>query len=428
MCLTQMAFSGSILILCILLIRTLALHRLPKTLFLILWEMAALRLLLPIAIPVPSGPLPLPTLHNTRAITTTVWPALSPDAIMSVDSASTGPHLPALIWGLGTAVFAIWFFYTYVKSRRVFQTSLPAQSPECAAWLAAHNIRRPLDLRESDQIGSPLTYGILHPVILLPKKIPPETLEMVLTHEYVHVRRFDSLAKLVFAAALCLHWWNPLVWGMYALADRDMELSCDAVTLRLLGGARRKDYAMTLLSLEERRSIKTPSCSYFSENLMKERIESIMKFQKTTATALVVGALLTVGAVTAFAAEKLAPADAAKEDTLPYGYKIDLNELQSMDMGDGTTLYALKDVDLEHVKDESDIQLVTYEVSENPDEFAENFSLADLPSEHVEHVEPTEAYLGKLVSVKHSDQSKFSPEAWAAILERIEAGEIVWED
>ncbi len=235
MCLTQMALSGSVLILCILTIRALALHRLPKTLFLILWEMAALRLLLPIAIPVPSGLLPLPALHHPQAETLTVWPALLPDRILPVESTGAEPGLLTLLWGLGTVAFGIWFFRAYRKSRRVFHASLPVQTPEGTAWLAAHPIRRRLELRESDQIGSPLTYGIFHPVILLPKGIPPETLEAVLTHEYVHVRRFDALAKLVFAAVLCLHWWNPLVWVLYVLADRDMELACDAAVLHLLG-------------------------------------------------------------------------------------------------------------------------------------------------------------------------------------------------
>ena len=33
-----------------------------------------------------------------------------------------------------------------------------------------------------------------------------------------------------------------------------------------------------------------------------------------------------------------------------------------------------------------------------------------------------------LIAVKHSDESKFTPEQWADILEQIERGEIFWED
>ena len=51
MSLFQMSVAGGVLILFIVLIRALAIHRLPKTTFLALWMIAALRLLLPFSIP-----------------------------------------------------------------------------------------------------------------------------------------------------------------------------------------------------------------------------------------------------------------------------------------------------------------------------------------------------------------------------------------
>lgn len=429
MSLAQMALWGSVLILCILAVRVLALRQLPKTAFLVLWEIAALRLLLPVAIPVPVGLLPLPALPS-QPLAGIVSPEQT-DFLVNWEAAQPGENLLCLIWGLGTAVLGGCFLWAYIKNRRVLQAGLPFHAQEGADWLTAHPICRPLELRVSDQIGSPLTYGILHPVILLPKGMPSEALDMVLTHEYVHVRRFDALVKLLFAAALSLHWWNPLVWAMYVLADRDMELSCDAAVLRLLGGERRKDYAMTLLHLEERRRVKAPSCNYFSENLMKERIESIMRFKKTTAAALTAAAVLTIGATAVFAAEEKTPTFDALKDTespLPYGQKLELEDFQTMEQEDGSILYAPKGVDLEKAEGEVGMKVMTtYTVSSDHNGVkGDVISLTDLPGEHVE---PTEEYdLNKLVSVKHSDQSKFTPEEWADILEKIDNGEIVWED
>ena len=53
MSLFQMSLGGGVLILFIVVVRALAIHRLPKTTFLILWLIAALRLLLPFSIPLP---------------------------------------------------------------------------------------------------------------------------------------------------------------------------------------------------------------------------------------------------------------------------------------------------------------------------------------------------------------------------------------
>ena len=55
MSLFQMSVAGGILILCIVVVRALAIHRLPKTTFVVLWLVAALRLLLPCSIPLPFG-------------------------------------------------------------------------------------------------------------------------------------------------------------------------------------------------------------------------------------------------------------------------------------------------------------------------------------------------------------------------------------
>ncbi|MFQ7454207.1 MAG: M56 family metallopeptidase [Flavonifractor plautii] len=83
---------------------------------------------------------------------------------------------------------------------------------------------------------------MLRPVILLPKTLDRSDvsrLAFVLTHEMAHIRRFDALSKLLLAAAACLHWFNPLVWVMLVLANRDLELSCDAAVVRLYGAEAR---------------------------------------------------------------------------------------------------------------------------------------------------------------------------------------------
>ena len=51
MSLLQMSFYGAVLIVAILIIRAVALHRLPKKVFILLWSIALLRLLVPFSIP-----------------------------------------------------------------------------------------------------------------------------------------------------------------------------------------------------------------------------------------------------------------------------------------------------------------------------------------------------------------------------------------
>ena len=68
-------------------------------------------------------------------------------------------------------------------------------------------------------------------------------LRYVLEHEFVHIQRFYTVFKLLLIASVCVHWFNPLVWVMYVLANRDIELSCDETVVCRFGSGTRASYA-----------------------------------------------------------------------------------------------------------------------------------------------------------------------------------------
>lgn len=307
MSLLRMSISGGVLILFAVVIRFLALHRLPKTTFLILWEIVALRLLLPVSIQ-----LPFRIYTQVEYLASALESGAVGQAISeSIPGVAVQPHaetpisIASVIWLAGMGLLAAYFTISYVRNGRKFRMSIPCENPLAEKWLDEHRITRPMEVRVSDQIFSPLTYGILRPIILLPKKTDYEdkaALSYILTHEYVHIRRFDTVIKLVFAAALCVHWFNPLVWIMYVLANRDMELSCDGGVVRILGEQEKSAYALTLISMEEKKSGCFSLYSHFSKNAVEERIELIMKYKRSSVLAIVLSLVLVVGATTAFAA------------------------------------------------------------------------------------------------------------------------------
>ena len=312
MSLLQMNAAGAIMILAITVIRALALERLPKCTFLVLWGVALARLLLPFSLP---SPLSVYTLLGAQAVDapTQAAPGLqllplvpAGQAAAGAEAASASPALSpwAMVWAAGTVLLALALTVIYWRCRREFRASLPVEAPFAARWLDRHRLRRPLTIRQCDRISTPLTYGLLRPVILVPKSADwsdEEAMSYVLTHEYVHVRRLDGAAKLVLAAALCLHWWNPLVWVMYVLANRDLELSCDEAVVREFGVETRAVYARTLIRMEENRSHRIPLVSHFSKNAIEERIRAIMKIRRTTVLTLALACLVVLGTGSVFA-------------------------------------------------------------------------------------------------------------------------------
>jgi hypothetical protein len=143
-------------------------------------------------------------------------------------------------------------------------------------------------------------------VILFPKKTDwtDETkLPYILTHEFTHIRRFDTLAKLVLTAAVCVHWFNPFVWAMYVLVNRDIELSCDETVVRTFGETMKSAYALTLIGLEEEKNRHTFLVNSFGKNAIEERIVSIMKIKKTSLMGILLALTLAIGMVTVFATD-----------------------------------------------------------------------------------------------------------------------------
>ena len=323
MSLLQMSIAGAVMILAIVVIRALAVNRLPKKTFLALWGVVLLRLFIPFSLQSVVSIYSLMGWQRTSAGITENGTGggfaglfLGNEATrIAQESASALPlgiSIWKIIWIAGMLICALVFITAYIRCFREFQMSLPVDNDMSQSWLKEHKLRRTISIRQSDRISSPLTFGVLHPVILMPKKTDwgnEDELKYVLEHEFVHIKRFDILSKLALIAAVCLHWFNPFVWIMYVLANRDIELCCDETVVCRFGRETRASYARVLISMEETKSGFVPLCSHFSKNAIEERITAIMKTKKTTIISLVVALVLVVGIVAIFATS------AQKEET-----------------------------------------------------------------------------------------------------------------
>lgn len=336
MSIIEMSVTGGIMILAVIVMHALGVNKLPKRAFIVMWEIVLLRLLLPVSIPLPilpAAPVPEVPSISTPSVQHSDYTAPSlfmPNYDMNVpDDYTTAPVAPAVppqsqtvtkpsvqtaaqasapklhislgtVYAVGASALALFFVLSYVHGIKKFRTSLPVESDYVSDWLYIRKCGRRISVRYSDRITSPLTYGISKPVILLPKDTDfsnQKLLSYILEHEYAHIRHFDSIKKLIAALALCLHWFNPLVWAMYMLYNRDMELWCDECVVRRFGEKSRSAYARMLITMEELKS-GAPLMSYFRRNSVEERIISIMKYKKKTVVS-VIAAVLLVAAVTA---------------------------------------------------------------------------------------------------------------------------------
>ncbi len=101
-----------------------------------------------------------------------------------------------------------------------------SRPPTCRAFRTAANANCAC---RSARDG-PMTWGVLRPVILLPKDSlswPRGRLQAVLLHELAHVRRRDSLVQSLALIVCALYWPNPLVWIAARALRREAEIAAD---------------------------------------------------------------------------------------------------------------------------------------------------------------------------------------------------------
>lgn len=325
MSLLQRSLSAGAVIALTALLRAACRGRLPRRMFVVLWDLATLRLLLPLSLPWAYAPRALLRAFLSHGLQQTAQVQQIAYTATAVTAQTTVMVIPAqgagalpwskILWLTGMLLLAAYFARAYLVSLRAFREALPDNAPQTAAILKSVPLRRHVHVRVSDRIGAPLSYGLLRPVILLPRGMDRsgDTLYHVLLHELEHIRALDAARKLLLTACVCVHWFNPLVWVMFLLANRDMELLCDARVLARLGRASRRDYAMTLLALEARRSGLSPLASSFSMTAIEERITAMKNMKKMSAASALLAALLVLCSGAALATD--APKETIRIET-----------------------------------------------------------------------------------------------------------------
>ena len=88
-------------------------------------------------------------------------------------------------------------------------------------------------LLTSDELPSPVSWGLFRPVILLNSEAAEShaEAEAIIAHELAHVANFDWAKLLLARVAVALFWFNPLVWLLAREAHQLREEAADDAVL-----------------------------------------------------------------------------------------------------------------------------------------------------------------------------------------------------
>lgn len=287
----NMSFVAVPMIIGVMIFRLFA-NRIPRKFVCILWAVILFRLLCPVTIDSEwSGvmepyPIDAPVMNQSMTVTAAsteplptggVLPDNKQNPVQSGESISAEPiqhdWLQTLVfvagpylWVTGLLVLAVYSVVSMILLKRRLTGAVKLRDN---IYLANH-------------LASSFVTGVLSPKIYISSQLSIEERRYVILHEQMHIRRGDHLIKLLAWLALCIHWFNPLVWGMFQFFGDDIEMACDEAVLRNAAADIRADYAGLLLRITAGRSLPVGTPLAFGEGDIKARISNIMRYEKPT--------------------------------------------------------------------------------------------------------------------------------------------------
>lgn len=206
--------------------------------------------------------------------------------------------LPVLValYGLGLLVALAGAGLRHFRRSALLKGSRPAPdvAQDYLSILASRVGVETPDFRLRDGLPSPLLTG-WSPVILAAPDLLDDTTasRYALTHELVHYRRGDEQDRLLGAALVAVLWFH---WPLRRI-ERELhearEIDCDAESLEALGGAERKPYAATLITMM--RSPAHPVSAFGPDDRRHRemRIKAILSGRSARSSSRLLAVLLT---------------------------------------------------------------------------------------------------------------------------------------
>ena len=203
------------------------------------------------------------------------------------------------VFSLALAAFTIYLGITFVLLTRLLNSyrsvvrivSSARSINEAEALDILHRVRSRLDvstqiqLKASSLETSPFSFGFKSANIVLPASFSSwskETLENVLLHEVMHIKRKDWLSLILVRALTCLYWLNPLCWLLAAKLEEEAEICCDQAVLT--HGQSATVYADNLLAIAKESLDVKPMLAQMlvSKSKFKKRIKLVLEGNMVT--------------------------------------------------------------------------------------------------------------------------------------------------
>jgi beta-lactamase regulating signal transducer with metallopeptidase domain len=230
--------------------------------------------------PVPPDPVTAPTLGSE-----------TPGEESPPAQSFSGTAWPEVVAGVWLAGSLAWLLLAAWRVSRFGQALCQARPAPAELATRVDELARGMGLRCGPQVRlvpgrlSPMVWGVVRPILVLPEgllgRLNESALDTLVVHELAHLRRRDHWVRVLEFLALGLCWWNPLAWFARRELHEAEEQCCDAWVPRALPGAART-YATALVDVldflsEVRPTLPPLACGVGQVHDLKRRLTMILR-------------------------------------------------------------------------------------------------------------------------------------------------------
>ncbi|WP_269433182.1 M56 family metallopeptidase [Paenibacillus sp. FJAT-27812] len=246
------------------------------------------------------------TVHSAANVPEQEIPAMQ--SFVNLLSKITLRDMLLFVWLLGVIVLSLITLIANINVYRRIKKQPHVTNPavlqvfeQCKRQMS---VKQSILLTETDAVPSPAVYGFMKPRILLSRSLirsmDADQFRYIFNHELAHIKRRDVAMNWLMHVLVILHWFNPIMWVVYARMRADQEIACDALALSYIHAEQKAAYGQTIINLLEHYAgaRRYPGLVGLSGNYkhLKRRILMIKHFKKNSIRLSVLGivTLLTV--------------------------------------------------------------------------------------------------------------------------------------
>ena len=201
------------------------------------------------------------------------------------------------IWIIGCLITTLYFAYHIIKIYSIRKSAYliseenePDLYRQYSKCLNELRIRRKVSLYASCNISSPVSYGLLHPRVIIPQDmdilLSDEDVRFIFLHELLHYRHKDAALNYITCILQVIYWFNPFIWYGFRVLQKDREIACDNSVIHIVGKSQSTNYGYTLIRYAQRmphNAFLSPLSRLGGEKkVMIQRIKEIASYKSNT--------------------------------------------------------------------------------------------------------------------------------------------------